>query len=100
MIPGVEVGAPQCHYLNGEWVTSLSPVVSMSAIGLANSVVSSMSSGAIMTTEMSRAIMFVMSVVVAVSGIMVAMPIIVVAMPEMVVLGRPIIMMVVAAEVQ
>jgi len=50
-------------------------------------------------TEMSRAIMFVMPVVGAVSGIMIAMPILLVAMPVMVVLGRP-IMMVVATEVE
>ena len=48
---------------------------------------------------MSRAMMFVMPVVVAVSGIMIPMPKRVVAMPVMVVLGRP-IMIVVATEVQ
>jgi len=71
----------------------------MSAVGLANSVVSLMSSWAIMATEMSRAIMFVMPVVGAVSGIMIAMPILVVAMPVMVVSDR-LIMIVVATEVE
>jgi len=74
-------------------------MVSMSTVGLANSVVAPMSSRAIVATEISRAIMFVMPVVVAVSGIMIPMPIIVVAMPVMVVSSRP-IMIVVATEVQ